>query len=360
MNKNRIFKKVSFAIIVFALVVGCVVLYQTKTYNNGVLEIYASQQDQYIKLVLDQINLKKDTSGSGQKMIRDILGSIDGSEKEYWTLSKEDSLLFVKDVTESDRYRGLSTASYYVSESGRSFLNSLEKNKVKHRFISQSGKKYIASGVFFEVNGHEYKICLLTNEKYIINNNEFMQAQIIILIGVVLLVLMLLVVSMIMAGNIDKKQSQIDKLNEQIQNKNLSIEKIESELSMLSEYDVKNTVFKEKIIDRFMEKLENKNITSVRFETVVFSDAGAYDISLKNSQWMLDKKTLKFEIDSVKEKNAVMLVFIGHSANEVKNIMQMIIGVNDKCLTPCEWRKSDKKLKEYCNDYLNKIIEQIG
>ena len=73
-----------------------------------------------------------------------------------------------------------------------------------------------------------------------------MQAQIIILIGVVLLVLMLLVVSMIMAGNIDKKQSQIDKLNEQIQNKNLSIEKIESELSMLSEYDVKNTVFKEK------------------------------------------------------------------------------------------------------------------
>ena len=293
-------------------------------------------------------------------MIRDILGSIDGSEKEYWTLSKEDSLLFVKDVTESDRYRGLSTASYYVSESGRSFLNSLEKNKVKHRFISQSGKKYIASGVFFEVNGHEYKICLLTNEKYIINNNEFMQAQIIILIGVVLLVLMLLVVSMIMAGNIDKKQSQIDKLNEQIQNKNLSIEKIESELSMLSEYDVKNTVFKEKIIDRFMEKLENKNITSVRFETVVFSDAGAYDIFLKNSQWMLDKKTLKFEIDSVKEKNAVMLVFIGHSANEVKNIMQMIIGVNDKCLTPCEWRKSDKKLKEYCNDYLNKIIEQIG
>ena len=344
MNKNRIFKKVSFAIIVFALVVGCVVLYQTKTYNNSVLEIYASQQDQYIKLVLDQINLKKDTSGSGQEMIRDILGSIDGSEKEYWTLSKEDSLLFVKDVTESDRYRGLSTASYYVSESGRSFLNSLEKNKVKHRFISQSGKKYIASGVFFEVNGDEYKICLLTNEKYIINNNE----------------LMLLVVSMIMAGNIDKKQSQIDKLNEQIQNKNLSIEKIESELSMLSEYDVKNTVFKEKVIDRFMEKLENKNITSVIFETVVFSDAGAYDIFLKNSQWMLDKKTLKFEIDSVKEKNAVMLVFIGHSANEVKNIMQMIIGANDKCLTPCEWRKSDKKLKEYCNDYLNKIIEQIG
>ena len=131
-------------IIVFALVVGCVVLYQTKTYNNSVLEIYASQQDQYIKLVLDQINLKKDTSGSGQEMLRNILGSIDGSEKEYWTLSKEDSLLFVKDVTESDRYRGLSTASYYVSESGRSFLNSLEKNKVKHRFISQSGKKYIS------------------------------------------------------------------------------------------------------------------------------------------------------------------------------------------------------------------------
>lgn len=360
MKKNRIFKKVSFSVIVFALVVSSVVLYQIKTYNNSVLEIYASQQDQYIKLVLDQINLKKDASGSGQEMVRDILGSIDGSEKEYWTLSKEDSLLFVKDVTESDRYRGLSTASYYVSESGRSFLNSLEKNKVKHRFIRQSGKNYIASGVLFEVNGDEYKICLLTNEKYIINNNEFMQAQIIILMGVVLLILMLLVMSMIMAGNIDKKQSQIDRLNEHIQNKNLSIEKIESELRMLNEYDVKNTVFKERTIDRFMEKLENKNVTSVRFETVAFSDANAYGSFLKNSQWMLDKKTLKFEIESVKEKKVVMLVFIGHSGNEINNIMQMIIGANDKCLTPGEWRKSDKKLKEYCDDYLDKIIEQIG
>lgn len=43
MKKNRIFKKVSIAMIIFSIVLSGVVLFQLKIYNNSVLEIYARQ-----------------------------------------------------------------------------------------------------------------------------------------------------------------------------------------------------------------------------------------------------------------------------------------------------------------------------
>ena len=359
MKKNRIFRKVLIAMIIFSIVLSSVILFQLKIYNNSVLEIYARQQDQYIKLVLDQINIKKAEGDIDEKAIKEILGSVDSSEKEYWTLSKKDSLVFVKDVTETDQYRGFSTASYYVSESGKSFLNSLEKDKVHHNFITQSEKSYIASGTLFEINGTEYKICLLTNQKFVLSNNDFMQAQIIIVMGVALMLLMLLVISMIMAEKIDKKQIEIDSLNEQIRTKNISIGNIENELRMLNEYDVKNTVFKEKTVDNFMEKLETKDISFIRLETIVFKDKKAYDKFLQRAQWVIGKKVIRFEISGINDKYAVMLAFIDHSREEIKNVMQMLAGASDKCLRPGEWNKDDTELKKYCDAYLKEIKEKI-
>lgn len=358
MKKNRILKKVSIAMIAFAVVVSCVILFQIKIYNNSVLRIYARQQDQYIKLVLDQINnIKKEKSDVDEKAIKEIIGSMNGSEKEYWTLSKKDSIVFVKDVTETDQYRGFSTASYYVSESGKKFLNGLEKNKVHHYFIEQSGKGYIASGALFEINGVKYKICLLTNQKFILSDNDIMQSQIIIVIGVALMLLMLLVVSMIMAAKIDTKQTEIESLEGKIQSRNLSIEKIEKELRMINEYDVKNTLFKEKTVGHFMEKLETKDISFVRFETIVFRDENAYGKFLQSAQWMLPKKVIRFEISDIKDEKALMLVFIDYSREEVKNIMQMLVGAADRCLESGEWKSSDTGLKKYCEEYMRKIRE---
>lgn len=358
MSKKRILKKVSFAAMLFVIAAGFMILYQIKTYNDSVLEIYASQQDQYIKLVLDQINLEKGNSDAEQKVIKEIIGSIDGNEKEYWTLSKKDSLVFVKDVTETDQYRGFSTASYYVSESGKSFLNSLEKDKVTHRFITQSDQKYIASGVLFEVNGDEYKICLLTNEKFVLNSNDFMQAEIIIMTGVIFLLIIFLAVSMTMARSIDKKQDEIEKLEEKIQQRNVSIEKIENEFQMISEYDVKNTLFREKTVERFMEKIGKRDVSSVGFETIIFKNRQTYNRFLQSTQWLLDKKTLRFEMDNIKGKKAVLLVFIGHSQSEMDSVTKMLTGTDDRCLISGKWKRSDDTaLKDYCDKYLKEIRE---
>lgn len=59
---------------------------------------------------------------------------------------------------------------------------------------------------------------------------------------------------------------------------------------MLNEYDVKNTVFKEKTVDNFMEKLETKDISFIRFETIVFKEKKAYDKFLQRVQWVVGKK----------------------------------------------------------------------
>ena len=72
MKKNRIFKKVSIAMIIFSIVLSGVVLFQLKIYNNSVLEIYARQQDQYIKLVLDQINIRESESDVDEKSIKAV------------------------------------------------------------------------------------------------------------------------------------------------------------------------------------------------------------------------------------------------------------------------------------------------
>ena len=79
------------------------------------------------------------------------------------------------------------------------------ENKVHHDFITQSGKSYIASGTLFEINGTEYKDMPAYKSKFVLSNNDFMQAQIIIVISVASMLLMLLVITMIMAGRNDKK-----------------------------------------------------------------------------------------------------------------------------------------------------------
>lgn len=76
MKKNRIFKKVSIAMIIFSIVLSGVVLFQLKIYNNSVLEIYARQQDQYIKLVLDQINIRESESDVDEKSIKRYLAQL--------------------------------------------------------------------------------------------------------------------------------------------------------------------------------------------------------------------------------------------------------------------------------------------
>ena len=203
-------KVISVLIILAAAVMAVIGWHEAKEYEKSVLAIYAQQQDAYVQLVLDQINVLDERSD--EEIVQKILGSLDTSGRKYWTLTKDQALLFVKDVTETNRYKGLTTETFFTSDSAARFLQDLEINRVIHETIRMDGVRYVASGVIFEYNGAEYKICLLTNDTVILDNNIFLSSKIGLYVFGVLLLGLLLVVSMIFANvfNISLVSSSCD------------------------------------------------------------------------------------------------------------------------------------------------------
>ena len=94
-------KTISFTIIIIVGVLAWVGNQQMKSYEDSILSIYAEQQDAYVQLVLDQINVLDDRSD--EEIVTKILGSLDASSRKYWTLTKNKALLFVKDVRDLHR-----------------------------------------------------------------------------------------------------------------------------------------------------------------------------------------------------------------------------------------------------------------
>ena len=81
-------------VICFSVIAGAFAYTRINKYEEGVLEVCATQQDAYVQLVLDQINLK--SNRDDEQIINDILGTMNSSSNKYWTFSKNQSILFVK------------------------------------------------------------------------------------------------------------------------------------------------------------------------------------------------------------------------------------------------------------------------
>ena len=137
-------KTISFTIIIIVGVLAWVGNQQMKSYEDSILSIYAEQQDAYVQLVLDQINVLDDRSD--EEIVTKILGSLDASSRKYWTLTKNKALLFVKDVTETNRYKGLTSNTFFSGDSANDFLQNLAVNKVSHKIIQMGDDRYVASG----------------------------------------------------------------------------------------------------------------------------------------------------------------------------------------------------------------------
>ncbi|MBO5620161.1 MAG: hypothetical protein J5959_00855, partial [Butyrivibrio sp.] len=158
-KKNYI--SVSLVLLIMTVIVaGLVVLtyFEMHRYEEGILDVCATQQDSYVQLVIDQINLKENRTD--QEIIESILSTLDSSSNRYWTFSKEQTMLYVKDALETNRYQALTADSYYTTDSANVFIANLMVNKVIHERIELEGKDYIASGALFQYGGDEYRICL--------------------------------------------------------------------------------------------------------------------------------------------------------------------------------------------------------
>ena len=91
-------KTISFTIIIIVGVLAWVGNQQMKSYEDSILSIYAEQQDAYVQLVLDQINVLDDRSD--EEIVTKILGSLDASSRKYWTLTEPLRFLMPTILTE--------------------------------------------------------------------------------------------------------------------------------------------------------------------------------------------------------------------------------------------------------------------
>ena len=312
LKKKMNYKVLSLGIVVAAAILAFWGYLLMEEYESSVLAIYADQQDTYVQLVLDQINIQPNRSD--EEIVTKILGSLDTSNRKYWTLSKEQALLFVKDVTETNRYKGFTTATYFVSDSAIRFMDRLELNQVHHEIIEMEGERYVASGVIFSYNGASYKICLLTNETVILDNNAFLSSKIALYIFIGVLLIALLLVTMILNNLMDQRAKRIRQLVAKTEGLNRQVEVLEEKIEFMDYYHTRWNLYKYALMDSFIRKLSDRKVHPIVFLQVHFETRKERNAFLEKAQLLLDEKVLRF---SAKNWD-IYLVFMQYQPKEVK------------------------------------------
>ncbi len=254
-GRKRKYISVTLVLIVMSIIVAglcALTFFEMKRYEDGIIDVCATQQDSYVQLVIDQINLKENRTD--QEIIENILSTLDSSSNRYWTFSKEQTMLYVKDALETNRYQSLTADSYYRSDSATSFIDNLMVNKVIHERIELDGKDYIASGALFNYGDEEYRICLLTNTGVLLDNNKFLgsKMELIIIFIVVYSLIFIMPIGITIFNNI--MQKKLFETNEELATVNTSVEKLNEKLPTNEIYDNRKNLFQLNTVTLFLEE----------------------------------------------------------------------------------------------------------
>lgn len=311
-KRINIFQSMTLWVVFAFFVAGAGALFawlQMEEYESGVAEIYAVQQDSYVQLVLDQINLNR--GEKDESVITDIIGTLDSSNNRYWTLSDEAAMVFVKDVTETNRYKGFTAETYFGSESAGRFLEGLSMNRVTHSTITLAGRNYIASGVRFSYQGTEYEICLLTNLDAVLDHNAYLGARISlsVMIGAVLCVFLITVVAL--AGCYVRKIRQLEQEKKNTEDLSRMVEKLNNELSMDTLYDARLAVFRLDQVKLLFAKLEEQGRLPVTLMLLEYDSEEAAALFLEDAYLQLDRRIFRF-----RDQKNKRLVLVGAGCDD--------------------------------------------
>ena len=308
--------------------------FQMNRFEQGLLDVCAAQQDAYVQLVLDQININQDRDEAD---IIAILETMDGSSNKYWTFSREQSMLFVKDVLETNRYQGFTTATYYISDSARDFLDSLQVNRVIHRNIEVQEKEYIASGVAFTYRGESYRLCLLTNKSVMLDNNKFLGARTELNILFAVLILLLVSVPMLFAGRIRKLLIQRDGQSEVIMDLNDKLSKLNRLFADQELHDTRRNVWKGEALEDFADKLRERNMVPSVILKVHCKDEATSQALLLRASAVMDRSVLRF-VSEEREGDLVAFLFVDADYATAMRHVELLLNddaklVESLCLT---------------------------
>ncbi len=219
-NKKTV-GRAAFLSIVFMIIFAVYGYYQIDKYEEGMADIYAEEQDGYVSLVSERVK-------SGTAVIstaEDTVEVLDSSNSKYWTLDDKSTILYIKNVSETNLYRNLDPEKYYKSKSAKKFLSELNENDVKHSIIEIEGKKYIASGILVGTDDDLVRMVLLTDYQILFSNNVYLSNKIFLSIAIASVALIFVICIILMAIYISKEHKRSEGVREQ--NKLLQ-EKLES------------------------------------------------------------------------------------------------------------------------------------
>lgn len=322
-------------VLCFSIIAGIFAYTRINQYERGVLEVCATQQDAYVQLVLDQINLKNNRDD--EQIINDILGTMNSSSNKYWTFSKNQSILFIKDVLETNRYKGVTTATYYDSESAARFLNSLQNDKVTHDFIEINDNEYVASGVAFEYKNQTYKLCLLTGKGAILDNNSYLQIKIQMQTYVIILLFVLIITAMYLAHSLRKMQKKYAASQDTIAQLNGMVSKMNNKLLEKDFHDTRNNVWSSSAIMPFLDKLIARDAYPVTFMHIACVDNSEREKFIARANYILDKNVLRFTYDD----RDVVLIFVGMNRRHSRQSIQLLMEESMKIMYAMTIKKKD-------------------
>lgn len=221
MNKSSRKKLIliTVGVVLLAALFSAFAFWQIYNYEQGVAELYAQEQDGYVEIVARQINLYGDIAGD--EFVEETIQMLDSTSQRYWTLDNSEYFLFVKSISETNVYKTFSTDTFYNTQSAQDFLASLRKGEVTHAIITLEGYKYVASGIIFEYNDTEYRLCLLTDYDVMLTNNAYLSSKLYLLIDfIIIIALLAIAVIYFMAKLIDarKKVENIKNVNVELNN----------------------------------------------------------------------------------------------------------------------------------------------
>ncbi len=240
---------------------------------------------------------------------------------QYWTLSKKNRLIFVKDVTDSTRYRGFSTKTYYDTDSASSFISGLSKDRVDHAVIQIDGNDYIASGTAFSYGGSTYRLCLLTGKHVVIDQNAYLAARVnlAVTIAVVLILFVATCVGMSLRNDsIARRLRTSEADNRELR---LTIERLNDEVMGRKPFDTQRSLFDIRTAQTLLDKLSAADKLPATFVSLRFDAREGLNAFLKDAVAVLDRSVVRFADDAT-----LVLVFIGAEAEAASYALSLVEG----------------------------------
>lgn len=333
---------ITIVVMAFAIAADVFIIFQLENYETRFLEIYGAEQDGYVNIILAQINNLGDDAT--EQDITQIISSLDSTASRYWTLSKGDSILFVKSVTETNRYKGFTDGTYYASDSAAAFMDSLHANQVNHGIIYLDNDRFVASGLMFNWQKDQYRVCLLTYDRVILEDNILLECKNSIIIILSMILALLVILSMAMSRKINRQERLIAEQDKQVVWQNKQIALLDERMKREYAFSASKNVFKSVVLDEFLQKLDQKNAAPLHFVVFEADSEEARDAFLEHMQFVLDNHVLRFSM----EEYRVLLIFVCYERKVSEKIIETL------------WDWNIRKVGNfYCEDNANSYQSQF-